>query len=361
MTGIADRQLVTGGVDTHKDLHAAAAIDQVGGLLGVAEFPADPAGYAKLLAWLTGFGDVVQVGVEGTGSYGAGLARHLHSHNVAVVEVDRPDRRTRRRRGKSDPLDAEAAARAALSGVASGTPKTGDGNVESIRVLRLARRSAVKARTQTANQLHALVVAAPEPLRGRLRGLALHALVGTAARMQPGTDLTDPVNAVKTALRSLARRHQQLDSEIAELSAATSPLVTQTAPALLELPGVGPETAGQLLVTAGDNPERMGSEASFAALCGVAPLPASSGRTTGRHRLNRGGDRAANNALHMIMLTRKRYCPRTRAYVTRRTAEGLSNRDITRCLKRYVAREIYKTINPRGHAQERAATHQAAA
>ncbi len=346
MTDTSLHRRVTGGVDTHKNTHAAAAIDQVGNLLGVAKFSADPAGYIQLLAWLRGFGNVVRVGVEGTGSYGAGLARHLHGHNVQLVEVDRPDRRTRRRRGKSDPLDAEAAARAALSGTANGTPKTGNGSVESIRVLRLARRSAVKARTQTANQLHALVVAAPEPLRSRLRELALHALVATAARMQPGTDLTDPVNAVKTALRSLARRHQQLDSEIAQLTAATSPLVTSAAPALLELTGVGPETAGQLLVTAGDNPDRMRSEASFAALCGVAPLPASSGRTTGRHRLNRGGDRAANNALHMIVLTRKRYCPRTRAYVSRRTAEGLSDREITRCLKRYVAREIYTIINP---------------
>lgn len=337
---------VTGGVDTHKDSHAVAALDQVGGVLGLAEFPAHPRGYADLLAWLRGFGEVVQVGVEGTGSYGAGLARHLRAHGVSLVEVDRPDRRTRRRRGKSDPIDAEAAARAALSGVATGVPKTGTGPVESIRVLRLARRSAVKARTQTANQLHALVVAAPEPLRSRLRALPLHALVVAAAKLQPGPDLTDPVNAVKTALRSLARRYRQLDTEINQLGAVTGPLVAQAAPSLLELPGVGTETAGQLLTTAGDNPERMRSEASFAALCGVSPLPASSGRTTGRHRLNRGGDRAANNALHMIVLTRKRYCPRTRAYVARRTAQGLSNREITRCLKRYVAREIYGIINP---------------
>jgi len=293
----------------------------------------------------------VQVGVEGTGSYGAGLARYLRANGVNLVEVDRPDRRTRRRRGKSDPIDAEAAARAALSGVAGGVPKTGTGPVESIRVLRLARRSAVKARTQTANQLHALVVAAPEPLRSRLRALPLHALVDTAAKLLPGPDLTDPVNAVKTALRSLARRYRQLDTEINQLGAVTGPLVAQAAPSLLELPGVGTETAGQLLTTAGDNPERMRSEASFASLCGV-PLPASSSRTTGRHGLNRGGDRVANNALHMIVLTRKRYCPRTRAYVARRTAQGLSNREITRCLKRYVAREIYRIINPPSPASE---------
>ncbi len=336
--------LVTGGVDTHKETLAVAALNAVGGLLGQDEFPATPAGYRSLLTWLSQYGQVARVGVEGTGSYGAGLSRYLRAQGIVVVEVDRPDRRLRRQRGKSDPVDAVAAARAAQAETATGTPKAGTGPVESIRALRVARRSAIKARTQAANQLHALVVRAPEPLRTTLRSLSRADLVRTAAALRPGPSLAEPVDGTKAALRAVARRYQALHAEIVELDGQLSPLVTAAAPALLELPGIGIDIAGQLLVTAGDNPDRLRNEASFAALCGVSPLPASSGKSSGRHRLNRGGDRAANSALYLAVLNRKRYNAKTRDYVARRTTEGLSNREITRCLKRYLAREVYRLL-----------------
>jgi transposase len=281
--------------------------------------------------------------VEGTGAYGAQLARFLRADQITVIEVDRPDRRARRKNGKSDPVDAYAAATAVLSGRADGTPKTRDGVVEAIRALRVVRRSAVKSRTQTINQIRTLIITAPGEVREKLRALPTAELIRTLARSRPGTDLSDPACAVRAALRRLARRHQHLTEEIADADAELRPLVAHAAPGLVALPGVGTETAAQLLITAGDNPGRLASEASFAHLCAAAPVPASSGRTN-RHRLNRGGDRQANNALHMITLVRMRYDPRTRDYVARRTAEGMSKRDIMRCLKRFIAREVYKHL-----------------
>jgi transposase len=269
---------------------------------------------------------------------------------VTLVEVDRPDRSTRRSKGKSDPIDAYAAARAAQSGTAAGTPKTRTGRVEAIRTLRLAKRSAVKARTQAMNQLHAVLLTGPSELREQLRALTGRRLIQACTRLRPGSGgdelaaLEDPIPAAaKATLRRLARRHQQLTDEITDIDADLLPLITATAPSLLALMGVGVEVAAQLLTTAGDNPDRLHSEAAFAHLCGVAPLPASSGRTD-RHRLNRGGDRAANNALHTITLVRMRYDQRTRAYVTRRTAQGLSKKEIMRCLKRYIARDIHTAL-----------------
>lgn len=334
---------VTGGVDTHGLTHHAAVVDPVGRHLADREFPTTIAGYRALLDWVRSHGTVTAVGVEGTGAYGAELARVLTAAGITVIEVDRPDRATRRAKGKSDPIDAYAAATAVLSGRATGTPKSRDGVVEAVRVLRIARRSAVKARTQTVNQIRGLLVSAPAAVRERVAGLDRAALVATLARARPGRDLADPSTATLTALRRLARRHRALDTEIAELDAGIGPLAHQAAPALTELFGVGPETAGQLLVSAGDNPERMRSEAAFAHLAGVAPIPASSGRVH-RHRLNRGGDRAANNALHTIALVRMRHDPRTRAYVQRRTRQGLSKKDIMRCLKRFIAREVYRAL-----------------
>lgn len=337
---------VTGGIDTHGCTHHAAVVDAVGRQLGDREFPTTPAGYRALTAWLTGHGHLERVGVEGTGAYGAALTRHLRAREVVVVEVDRPDRRARRAKGKSDPLDAYAAARAALSGTAAGTPKLRDGRVEAIRVLRVVRRGAVKARTQAMNQLRALLLTGPAELREQLRHLSPTVLVTTCARLRPDAgDLTDPAQAVKTALRRLARRHQVLTAEVRDADGELTALVTAAGPRLLALPGVGVEVAGQLLTTAGDNPDRLHSEAAFAHLCGVAPIPASSGRIH-RHRLNRGGDRAANNALHTIALSRLRYDPRTHAYTARRTKEGLSKTEIIRCLKRYLAREIYTALRP---------------
>jgi transposase len=337
---------ITGGVDTHKDTHTAAAADAAGRILGSAQFPADAAGYGALLAWLRAFGTLALVGIEGTGVYGAGLARYLAEHGVAMVEIDRPDRKTRRWQGKSDPVDAEAAARAALAGRRTGIPKQRDGQVEALRALRLARRSAVTQRATAQRQMKALVVTAPETLRAALRDLGDRELIAVCAaarpdRARPG----DPATATRLALRSLARRHQYLTGEIAGLDALIEPLAEAISPALLALHGVGPDCAGQLLVTAGQNPGRLRSEAAFAMLCGAAPLPASSGRTH-RHRLNRGGDRDANAALYRIVLCRLRWDDRTRAYAQRRTAEGMSKKEIIRCLKRYIAREIYNVLNP---------------
>lgn len=332
--------LVVGGVDTHKDMHVAVAVDGTGRSLGTRAFPVTPLGYRQLLAWLRGFGPLAQVGVEGTGSWGSGLARFLVDAGVEVLEVDRPDRQARRRRGKSDPIDAQAAALAVLSGRATGRPKAQNGQVEAIRALRAARRSAVKARTQAGNQIQALVTTAPEALRRDLAKLAFGDLVQRCARLRPA-GRSCVLDATRLALRTLARRWIALDEEVTELDVELSRLVEATAPQLVARKGVGTHTAAALLVAIGDNPERLVSEASFAALCGVSPLEASSGRTK-RHRLNRGGNRDANAALWRIVFVRMRVDPRTKAYVRRRTAEGRSTAEIMRCLKRYVARELYR-------------------
>ncbi len=351
---------VTGGVDTHADVHVAAALDPVGRELGWASFPTTAAGYAALTDWLEGFGPIGTVGVEGTGVYGAGLTRALTAAGIAVVEVDRPDRKARRDHGKSDPLDAYAAARAALSGRATGTPKTRDGAVEMIRALRVARTSAVKAKAVALTQLKALIKTAPEALRAQLRDLDGAALLATCAGLRPARGpapatspfakrkprpgvLTDPTAATKRALASLARRITLLETELGDLDDDLEPIITAAAPTLLGLFGVGLDVAGQLLVTAGDNPERLHNEAAFAHLCGVAPIPASSGKTN-RHRLNRGGDRHANHALWRIAMSRLRYDPATQAYRDRRAAEQKTNKDIMRCLKRYIAREVFTAI-----------------
>ncbi|MER7805861.1 IS110 family transposase [Streptomyces sp900116325] len=340
---MADEIAVIGGVDTHTDFHQAAVIDPIGRHLATEAFATTPCGYRQLLHWLRSHGEVIAVGVEGTGAYGSELARYLRANQVTVIEVDRPDRRARRANGKSDPVDAFAAATAVLSGRAGGTPKTRDGIVEAIRTLRVVRRSAVKGRTQAINQIRTLIVTAPGEIRERLRTLAPAELIKHLSRSRPGKDTSDPACAVRIALRRLARRYQYLTEEIADADAELKTLVLEAAPSLVALPGVGTETAAQLLITAGDNPERLTSEASFAHLCAAAPVPASSGRTN-RHRLNRGGDRHANHALHMIALVRMRYDQRTQNYVARRTAEGMSKKDILRCLKRFIAREIYKHL-----------------
>ena len=340
---------VTVGVDTHIDQHVGVALDQFGRRLGTRSVPTTPAGFATLLAWAGGFGVIERIGIEGTGSYGAGLARWLGARGLTIVEVERPHRhgrQVRRRRGKSDPLDAEAAARAVQAGTVTGQPKAGDGQVEMIRTLRLARRSAMKARTQAANQLHALVVTAPDDLRARLRPLTMTELITLVAAfllVRTGTALGTPLAAAKLALKGLAIRYRQLSAEIDALDMHLEQLVSTVAPQLLAVKGVGTDIAGALLVAAGDNPERLRSEAAFASLCGVAPIPASSGKTS-RHRLSRGGDRDANRALYLLALGRMGWDPATRTYVTRRTADGLSKAEIIRCLKRYLAREIYRLL-----------------
>jgi len=335
---------VVAGVDTHSETHHVAVLDSVGRLLGTREFRAQPAGYVELASWVGSFGRVVVIGVEGTGSYGAGLTRCLRDHQIRVIEVNRPDRRTRRVRGKSDPIDAESAARRALSGVEKVVPKDTSTVVESIRVLRVARTGAVKSRTAAYTQPKDLIITAPEPLRSSLRGKSLHRVSQEVARLRPdSTQLAAPLQATKSALRSIAVRVGALNSEIAELDKHLKTLVAAAAPRTLALRGVGIEHAAQLLITAGGNPERLRSEAAFAALCAACPIPASSGKTS-RHRLNPAGDRDANRTLYMITISRLRYCARTRAYVERRQADGLSKREAIRCVKRYIARQTFHTI-----------------
>jgi transposase len=333
---------ITGGVDTHLDVHVAAVLDDRGGLLATASFATTPAGYAELAEWFMSFGEIVVVGVEGTGSYGAGLTRHLHGRGVKVVEVDRPNRQRRRRAGKSDTHDAVNAARAAFAGDALGEPKTRDGNVEAIRVLRLARTSARRDRTRALNQMRALVATAPDELRSQLRALTISKLVRTAAGFRPARR-ADVGNANRLALKTLARRVLELDDEVAALDAVLTPLVAETAPEMIKRVGVGTDTAGALLVAAGENTNRIRNERSFARLCGAAPLDASSGKQQ-RHRLSRSGDRQANSALWRIVITRLSYDPATRHYLQRRCSEGKTKSEAIRCLKRYIARELYACL-----------------
>jgi transposase len=327
------------GVDTHKDIHVAALITTTGILLGHEAFPASSSGYRLLSVWARSHGLVRKAGVECTGSYGAGLTRHLREEHITVTEVNQPDKAARRRHGKSDPVDAEAAARAVLSGRATAVPKSGDGPAEDLRAYKLAKDSAVKARTQAINQLKAVLVTAPADLREQLSPLSNPKLIKVCAELE----LAGSHEAVAYALRLLARRIQHLTDEVRELTRRITATVQRHAPALLKIPGVGPDSAAVLLVTAGDNPERLASEASFAALCGVSPVERSSGKTQ-RRRLNRGGDRQANAALYRITQSRLRWDPRTQIYLERRTREGKSRREIIRCLKRYIAREIYNQI-----------------
>ena len=330
------------GVDTHLDAHVGVVIDGVGKVLGTLVAPVGLHGYQQLLQWSRSFGACTRAGGEGTGTYGAGLARVLRDAGIEVLEVNRADRSKRRLRGKSDPTDAENAARAVLSGEARAIPKLQSGVVEAMRAITVARRSAVKAKTQAINQLRALLVTAPDPVRSKLMKSKPEHCVQACIQMRPlGT--TPLLEALTRTLRILAKRWTVLAAELRELDAMLETLARRAAHRLLERFGVGPYTAATLMVVAGDNPERLRNDAALAALCGASPLPASSGKTQ-RHRLNRGGSREANNALWTIAMVRMRSDARTRAYVVRRTAEGLSSKEIQRCLKRYIVRELYPLI-----------------
>jgi transposase len=347
MTIVEAARGVTGGVDTHLDVHVAAALDPLGGLLGTERFETNSAGYKALLVWLESFGTVTKVGIEGTGSYGSGLTRHLRQVGVEVIEVDRPNREERRRSGKSDPLDAVEAARAALSGRANGRPKSRDGAVEAIRVLVVAKRSARQARTKALIQMRHLGYTAPEQLRCRLKGLSVPALVAEGAKLRP-TRSPDPVTAAtKASLSSLAHRIEGLDRELAELDTRIEVLLVATVPELLDVFGVGPDTAAALVMAAGDNPERLHSESAWAHLCGVAPVPKGSGKTNGKVKAHDGGDRQANSALWRIVMVRIAHDPETQLYFERRVKEGKTKHEVIRILKRYVARELYRYL-PRG-------------
>jgi transposase len=331
---------VVGGADTHEDMVHVAVISRLGLDLVDREFPTTPVGYRAAIEFLHSHGRIERVGIEGTSSYGAGLARAALAAGLIVIEVNRPDRAERRRRGKSDPIDAYQAAHAVLSGRATTVPKSEQ--IEAIRALRAARRSAVKARTAAANQIHHLLITAPDPVRQKFRALTGKKRIATLAQCRPAT--YNPVNhAVLIALKTIAQRHRYLDAQITHLTDALTVLVRDANPGLLAAHGVGPDTAAQLLITAGGNPDRLRSEASFAALCGTAPVPASSGKIT-RHRLSRGGDRGANNALHHIAVVRMSSHQPTRAYVARQRAAGRSTPEILRQLKRALAREMFKYL-----------------
>lgn len=338
-------QLVVAGVDTHKDTHVVVALDHIGRQLGASSFASTSAGCCALVDWLRHQGPLGRVGVEGCGSYGAGLARLLRTEGIEVIEICRPNRQVRRRRGKSDLIDAEAAARAVLAERDGVTPKSGDGPVEAMRALRVARSSAVKARDQATNQLHALIVTAPQAMRDHFKEPRIDKLVGQLLEAEAG-EISDQLG-YEAAVLSLARRWQALNAEAADLADQLKAIVTDTAPkGLLELQGVGPEVAAALMIAAGDNPQRLRSEASFAALCGVSPLDCSSGKHD-RHRLNRGGNRDANMALWRIVMVRLRWDPTTRAYIDKRVSEGKTRRGAMRCLKRYIARDVYRLLTAR--------------
>jgi transposase len=341
-----DRRVV-GGVDTHKDLHMAAVVDEHDRVLGTECFASTRQGYRQMLAWMRSFGEVVRVGVECTGTYGAGLLRFLQKSGVTVLEVTTPDKTDRRKRGKDDVIDAQNAAHAAFAGTRTVTPKSRDGMTESLRVLKACRKTAVAARRVALQMIQTTIVTAPDELREPLRTLTRMQLIRTLVAWRPDlTDYRQVASAYRITLKSLARRYLELHDEIADLDIMIASLVQELAPELIVRNGIGYESAAQLLLAAGDNPERLKSEASFAALCGASPVPASSGKVT-RHRLNRGGDRAANSALHIIAIGRLRTDPRTQAYVAKRITEGHSKLEALRCLKRYIAREVFGLIRKR--------------
>jgi transposase len=345
MAIVGSGRVVVGGVDTHLDQHVAAVVDGVGGVLGVARFAVTPVGYGRMVSWMRSHGQLERVGVEGTGSYGAGLSRHLAGVGLVVLEVSRPNRQERHLNGKDDDLDAIEAARAVIAGRAKAIAKTSIGNSEALRVLVGAQRSAKQARISAMVQLRHLMFTAPDDLRERYAKLSRVELTRQCARLRPRLDGDSTRYATKTAALTLARRAQALALEIDELEVLIAGLVKQTAPALLNVYGVGVDVAAAILVAVGDNPQRIRTEAAFAKLCGVAPLPANSGKRTGRHKLNKGGNRHANNALWHVVLTRmSQHEPRTVAYVERRRQQGLTTREIFRCLKRYVAREIFTAL-----------------
>ncbi|AZL10491.1 IS110 family transposase [Brevibacterium aurantiacum] len=346
-----DKQVkVYGGIDTHADTHHLAVIDQAGRRLADAQIPTTATGYQAALRFLGSWPGLVSVGIECTGSYGAAVTRVVREAGITVFEVNRPNRFDRRLHGKSDPFDAYSAAEAVLGGRVSAAPKGGDGLVESLRVLRTSRSSALQARTATINQIKGMLITAPEDLRTRYKGLSTPKLIAALAASRPTPTPVTAAEATAYSLRLLARRWQALTGQIEDLAGHLQRLLDDHAPDLMRVFGCGRDTIAQLLITAGDNPDRLRSEAAFAALAGVCPIPASSGKTK-RHRLNRAGDRQANSALYHIVMVRLRYNQETRDYVARRTAEGKTKMEIIRCLKRYLVRQLYplivETLHPR--------------
>ena len=343
-------QPIVGGVDTHKDLHVAAVVDAQDRFLASESFATTRQGYRLMLEWMRSFGDLQRVGVEATGTYGAGVLRFCQKAGVEVLEVTGPDKHDRRARGKSDTFDAEAAAHAAFARRRTVTPKARDGMVEALRVLKACRKTAVQARRIALQMIGNTIVSAPDALRDNVRNLTRMKQIRTLAAWRPDmTGYRDMDTAYRIALKSLARRYLELHDEIADLDVMIKAIIDDLAPELVAQNSIGYNSAAQLLITAGANPDRLRSEASFAALCGVSPVPASSGKIN-RHRLNRGGDRAANSALHIIAICRLRCDERTQKYIARRVTEGLSKLEAIRCLKRYIAREVFNIIQDRYRA-----------
>jgi transposase len=338
---------IVGGVDTHKDLHVAAVVDELDRVLASRCFATTRHGYKQMVAWMGAFGSLQRVGIEATGTYGAGLLRYMQKAGIEVLEVTTPDKHDRRKRGKNDDLDAQNAAHAAFAGKRTVTPKSRNGMIESLRVLKACRRTAVAARRVALQMIQNTIVCAPDELRELLRKMTRMQLIRTLAAWRPDlTDYRNVTSAYRITLKSLGRRYLELHDEIADLDTMIVSIVDELAPNLVARNSIGHESAAQLLLTAGDNMQRLRSEASFAALCGVSPVPASSGKTT-RHRLSRGGDRAANSALHIIAIGRLRTDPRTQAYVAKRITEGHSKLEAIRCVKRYIAREVFSLIDHR--------------
>ncbi len=346
LTRLSDVVEVVIGVDTHVHTHSAAAVDAgTGAVLDQITVEATAEGYELLVDFADQHAMLRAWAIEGTGGHGAGLARHLARGGEVVVELDRPERAQRRNGAKSDPLDAIRAAREALARTRLGTPR-GSGDRQALSVLLTARRSAVEAATIAQRQLFSLVIAAPEPLRARFRGQKLPGMLKTAAglRIHPSWD-TETTTTV-TTLRALARRAHALAREAAEHERTILAIARAWRPDLLDQPGVGPIVAATVLC-AWSHPGRIHSEAAFAMLAGAAPIPANSGQTTTRYRLNRRGDRQLNRALHTITLSRQRYHQATREYTARRTSQGKTPREIKRCLKRYIARDLYRLLETR--------------
>jgi len=340
-TATTTQPAIIAGVDAHKDTHHVVVLTISGNRIADREFPTTSKGYRELLDWVASLGLIEAFGMESTGSYSAGLTRFLLEQSIDVREVNTPHPHTKARRGKDDTIDAEAAARKVIAGEATARPKVTTGAVESIRMLTLARNSGVKARATALVQLQDILITAPVQVREQITSRTSRGKASQCRKFRPDTSaLVDPVQAAKFTLRSLARRIEELDEQITCLEAELASLVQSTAPTLLTRVGIGNGHAAQLLITAGQNIDRLHSEAAFARLCGVAPIPVSSGRTH-RMRLHRGGDRQANRALHMIAVCRLRYDDRTKIYMERRLAEGLSKKDVLRCLKRFIAREAF--------------------
>jgi transposase len=343
LTDLRDVVDVVIGVDTHVHTHSAAALDaSTGGVLDEITVEATADGYAQLVEFADEHAALRAWAIEGTGGHGAGLTRHLERGEEVVIELDRPERAKRRHGAKSDPLDAIRAAREALARPRLGGPRSG-GNRQALSVLLAARRSAVNAATDAQRQVFSLVIAAPEQIRERFRGQKLPAMIKTAAglRLHPSWDVETATTV--TVLRSLARRARALAEEAAEHEKAIRIIVRSWRPDLLEQLGIGPIVAATVLC-AWSHAGRIHSEAAFAMLAGVAPIPANSGQVTTRYRLNRYGDRQLNRALHTVVLSRIRYDQATRDYVARRTTDGKTTREIKRCLKRYIARDLYRQL-----------------